>query len=97
MTEEDKRRWKHNDQVSENYLLENFENLWFYLPDKDAVFKVCDKKLDWKGRNGWVVIAEKEGGNDSDDEPITLELVCKLVADSADKNEDVEIVNAPES
>ena len=62
------------------------------------MYKVCNKNLEWKGRgNGWVVIAEKEGGDDSDDEPITLELVCKLIADSADKNEDVEIVNAPES
>ena len=43
------------------------------------------------------MIAEKEGSNDSDDEPITLELVCKLIADSADKNEDVEIVKPPES
>ena len=97
LTEEDKRRWKHNDQVSEIYLLEKFKNLRFYLPDKDAVYKVCNKNLDWKGRDGWVAIAKKEGGNDSDDEPITLELVCKLIADSADKNEDVKIVKAPES
>ena len=58
---------------------------------------ICNKNLDWKGRDGWVAIAENKGGNDSDDEPITLELACKLIADSADKNEDVEIVKPPES
>ena len=97
MTEEDLRRWEDNDEVAEGYLLEKFKNLWFYFPDKDAVYKVCDRNLDWKGRNGWIAIAEKEGGDDSDDEPIALELVCKLVADNAEKNEDVEIVKAPES
>ena len=59
--------------------------------------KVCGKNLEWKGRNGWVVIAEKEGDDDTDDNPITVELVCKLVAASADKNEGVEIVKEPES
>ena len=62
------------------------------------MYKIYNKNLEWKGgRNGWVVIAEKEGGDDSDDEPISLKLLCKLIADSADKNEDAEIVNAPES
>ena len=37
----------------------------------------------------------KEGGNDSNDKPIALELVCQLVAENADKNEEIEIVNAP--
>ena len=97
MTEEDLRRWKDNDEVAEGYLLEKFKNLRFYFPDKDAVYKFCDRNVDWKGRNGWVAIAEKEGGDDSDDESIALELVCELVADNADKNEDVEIVKAPES
>ena len=46
---------------------------------------------------GWAAIAEKEGGDDSDNELIALELVCKLVVDNAEKNEDVEIVTAPES
>ena len=50
------------------------------------MYKGCDKKLDWKGRDGWVTIAEKEGDNDSDDKPIALELVCKLVAENAEKN-----------
>ena len=97
MTEEDLRRWKDNDQIAEAYLLGKFKNLRFYFPDKDAVYKVYDKNLDWKGRNGWAAIAEKEGGEDKDDEALALELVCKLVADNAEKNEDVEIVTAPES
>ena len=44
-----------------------------------------------------MAIAEKEGGDNNDDEPITLELVCELVAASADKNAGVEIVKEPES
>ena len=44
-----------------------------------------------------MAIAEKEGGDDNNNEPITLELVCELVAASADKNEGVEIVKEPES
>ena len=48
--------------------------------------KVCDKNLEWKGRNGWVAIAEKEGGDDNNDKPITLELVCEMVAASDDKS-----------
>ena len=79
------------------YLLQKFKNLRFYFPDKDEVYKVCDKNLDWKGRDGWVAIAEKEGGDDSDGEPIALELVCEIVAENAEKNEDIEIVKAPES
>ena len=52
------------------------------------MYKVCNKNLEWKGRgNGWVVIAEKEGGDDSDDEPITLELMCKV--------DDYKCVSAP--
>ena len=58
---------------------------------------MSESNLDWKGRDGWVAIAEKEGGNDSDDEPIILALVCELVAASADKNEEVEIVEEPET
>ena len=96
MTEEDLRRWKDKDQVFEECLLQKFKNLWFYFPDKDAM-KVCDKNLDWKGRDGWIAIAEKEGGNDSDDKPVALELVYELVAENAEKNEDIEIVEAPES
>ena len=98
MTEQDKRDWKDNDQVAEARLITKFKDLRFYWPDEDAVYKVCNKNLEWRGRrDGWVAIAEKEGGDDSDDEPIALELVCELVADNADKNEDVEIVNDPES
>ena len=97
MTEEDLQRWKHNDEVAEKYLLQKFKGLRFYFPDKDAVYKVCDRNLDWKGRNGWASIAEKEGGDDSDDEPIALELVCELLADNAEKNKYVEIVKVPES
>ena len=80
MTAEDKQRWKHNDVVPEEYLLTKFKGLCFYFPDKaNAIYKVCERNLDWKGRDGWVAIAEKEGGNDSQDEPITLALVCQLV------------------
>ena len=89
--------WKDNGEVAEEYLLQRFMNLRFYFPDKNAVYKVCDRNLEWKGKNGWVAIAEKEGGNDSVDEPIILALVCELVAENAEKNEDIEIVKAPES
>ena len=58
---------------------------------------MCERNLDWKGRDGWVAIAKKEGGDDSHDEPIALELVCELVAASADLNEGVEIVKEPET
>lgn len=61
------------------------------------MYKVCKSNLSWKGRNGWTAICEKEGGGDSNDEPIALDLVCKMVALSADKNDEVEIVKAPES
>ena len=61
------------------------------------MYKVSDTNLEWKRRNGWVAICEKEGGNDYDDEPIVLELVCELVASSANKNDGVEIVKAPET
>ena len=61
------------------------------------MYKVCDRNLEWKGRNGWVAIGKKEGGDGSDDEPIALEQVCEHIADNAEKNEDVEIVKAPES
>ena len=61
------------------------------------MYKVSESNIEWKGRDGWVAIAENEGGDDNDDEPITLELVCELVAASADKNEGVEIVKEPES
>ena len=74
-----------------------FMNLWFYFPDKNAVYKVCDRNFEWKGKNGWVAIAEKEEGNDSGDEPITLALVCELVAENAEKNEDIEIMKDQES
>ena len=94
MTEDDLNRWKHNDEVSERYLLEKFKGLRFFFPDKNAVYKVCEGNLEWKGRNGWVAIAEKEEGNDSDDEPLALTLVCELVAVNADKNEGIEIVTA---
>ena len=57
------------------------------------MYKVCGRNLEWKGRGGWVAIAKKEGGDDSEDEPIALTLVCKLVAESADKNEEIEVVN----
>lgn len=97
MTEEDLVRWKHNDAVSEEYLLQKFKGLRFYIPDNEADYKVCDKNLEWKSRDGWVVIAEKEGGNDSDDEPLALALVCELVADNAAMNEGIEIVKNPES
>ena len=61
------------------------------------MYKVYDRNLEWKGRNGRVAIVEKEGGNDSDDEPIALALVCKLIAENGEKNEDIEIVKAPEN
>ena len=57
---------------------------------------MCDKNLDWKKNHGWVAIAEKEGGNYSDDEPLALALVCELVAVNVDKNEGIEIVTATE-
>merc|ERR1711957_120284 len=88
--------WKKNDPVDEEHLLQKFKGLRFYFPDKDAVYKVCDKNLDWKKNHGWVAIAEKEGGSDSDDEPLTLALVCELVAANVDKNEGIEIVTATE-
>ena len=58
---------------------------------------VCKEQLEWKRRNGWVTIAEKEGGNDSDNKLLALALVSELVAANADKNEGIEIVKAPES
>ena len=98
MTAEDLERWKHNNEVPEEYLLTKFKGLRFYFPNKDKdIYKVCERNLDWKGRDGWVAIAEKEGGDDSQDKPITLELVCELVAASADLNEGVEIVKEPET
>ena len=97
MTAEDLERWKHNDPVAEEYLFQKFKGLCFYYPDKNAVYKVSESNIEWKGRDGWTAIAEKEGGNDSDDEPIALALVCELVAASADKNEGVEIVKEPET
>ena len=98
MAAEDKQRWKNHDDVPEEYLLTKFKGLRFYYPDtRNAVYKVSESNLDWKGRDGWVAIAEKEGGDDSQDEPITLELVCELVAASADLNEGVEIVKEPET
>ena len=97
MAEQDLVCWKHTDEVSEEHLLQKFKGLRFYIPDNEADYKVCDKNLEWKSRDGWVVIAEKEGGNDSDDEPLALALACELVADNDDKNEGIEIVKAPES
>ena len=97
MTQDDLTRWKHDDEVAEQYLLQKFKGLRFFFPDKDAVYKVCEENLDWKGRDGWVAIAEKEGGDDSDDEPLALALVCELIAANVDKNEGIEIVKAPES
>ena len=38
MTEEDLQHWKHNDEVAGEYLLQKFKSLWFYFPDKDAVY-----------------------------------------------------------
>ena len=68
-----------------------------YHPNKEAMYKVRKRNIKWKGRNGWVVICEKEEGDDSDDKPIALELVCKMVTSSANKNEGVSIENASES
>ena len=96
MTEKNLIWWKKNDAVDEEHLLQKFKGLRFYFPDKDAVYKVCDKNLDWKKNHGWVAIAEKEGGSDSDDEPLALALVCELVAANVDKNEGIEIVTATE-
>ena len=95
MTPQDKIWWKDNGEVAEEHLAQKFKGLRFYFPDKDAMYKVSEEKLEWKGRNGWVAITEKEGGDDSDDEPIALALVCELVAESADKNKGIEIVTAP--
>ena len=96
MTEQDLIWWKQNDEVDEEHLLQKFKGLRFFFPDKEAVYKVCDKNLEWKKNHGWVAIAEKEGGSDSDDEPLALALVCELVAANVDKNEGIEIVTATE-
>ena len=97
MTKEDLQSWERNEPVAKDYLLEKFKGLRFYFPDKDVVYKVCNKKFDWKGKDDWVAIPEKEESNDSDGKPTVLTLVCKFVAEHADKNEGITIVKAPES
>ena len=44
-----------------------------------------------------MAICEEEGGDGSDNKPITLELVCELVALSTHKKNQVDIMKASES
>ena len=57
MTAEDLERWKHNDPVAEEYLFQKFKGLCFYYPDKNAVYKVSESNIEWKGRDGWTAFA----------------------------------------
>ena len=71
-TKEDLVRWKHNDKVSEEYLLQKVKGLCVFFSDKDAVYKVSNSNLEYKGRDGWVAIAEKERDDDLNSEPLAF-------------------------
>ena len=52
MTPQDKIWWKDNNKVAEEHLAQKFKGLHFYFPEKDAMYKVSESNIEWKGRDG---------------------------------------------
>ncbi len=83
--EEDAR--KKNDCVSEALLLQNYKGLVFRDPDSGHDFSIWQQNMEFRrGRgNGWFLlrVCTEDG---VEDEAFTLELACKMIGDTPQKD-----------
>ena len=68
----------------------------FYNPDTNVTYTVHTENMVWENRHGYAALGVKEGDRPEDPaESFWLELLCKMIKETDDQLDGVELVKEP--